>query len=72
MNVWRDELYSLYCLLTVIIAHFNSTYNPSLSPSTHSSLQPFFPAFQRVKHHNILQLVDAFETKKEYFLFLEL
>ncbi|XP_010792900.1 caM kinase-like vesicle-associated protein [Gymnodraco acuticeps] len=25
-----------------------------------------------VKHHNILQLVDAFETKKEYFLFLEL
>lgn len=26
----------------------------------------------RVKHHNILQLVDAFETKKEYFIFLEL
>ncbi|CAJ1050604.1 caM kinase-like vesicle-associated protein [Xyrichtys novacula] len=25
-----------------------------------------------LKHHNILQLVDAFETKKEYFLFLEL
>ncbi|KAM3878081.1 caM kinase-like vesicle-associated protein [Diretmus argenteus] len=25
-----------------------------------------------VKHHNILQLVDIFETKKEYFLFLEL
>ncbi|XP_029288247.1 caM kinase-like vesicle-associated protein [Cottoperca gobio] len=25
-----------------------------------------------VKHHNILQLVDAFETKKEYFIFLEL
>ncbi|AWP02674.1 putative RNA-binding protein 6-like isoform 3 [Scophthalmus maximus] len=25
-----------------------------------------------VKHHNILQLVDTFETKKEYFLFLEL
>ncbi|XP_071751359.1 caM kinase-like vesicle-associated protein [Centroberyx gerrardi] len=25
-----------------------------------------------VKHHNILQLVDVFETKKEYFLFLEL
>ncbi|XP_069000990.1 caM kinase-like vesicle-associated protein [Embiotoca jacksoni] len=25
-----------------------------------------------VKHHNIIQLVDAFETKKEYFLFLEL
>uniref|UniRef100_A0A8P4KE54 CaM kinase like vesicle associated n=1 Tax=Dicentrarchus labrax TaxID=13489 RepID=A0A8P4KE54_DICLA len=25
-----------------------------------------------IKHHNILQLVDAFETKKEYFLFLEL
>ncbi|XP_078479210.1 LOW QUALITY PROTEIN: caM kinase-like vesicle-associated protein, partial [Lampetra planeri] len=24
------------------------------------------------KHHNILQLVDVFETKKEYFLFLEL
>lgn len=26
----------------------------------------------RVKHPNILQLVDVFETKKEYFLFLEL
>ncbi|XP_056293722.1 caM kinase-like vesicle-associated protein [Pseudoliparis swirei] len=25
-----------------------------------------------IKHHNILQLVDAFETKREYFLFLEL
>lgn len=25
-----------------------------------------------VKHHNILQLVDAYETKKEYFIFLEL
>ncbi|CAL8338203.1 unnamed protein product [Merluccius merluccius] len=25
-----------------------------------------------VKHHNILQLVDAFETKKEYFLFMEI
>ncbi|CAG5980241.1 caM kinase-like vesicle-associated protein [Menidia menidia] len=25
-----------------------------------------------VKHHNILLLVDAFETKKEYFIFLEL
>ncbi|KAM6980093.1 caM kinase-like vesicle-associated protein [Aplochiton taeniatus] len=25
-----------------------------------------------VKHHNILQLVDVFETKKEYFLFMEL
>lgn len=38
-----------------------------------SSLHPFpAPPFQRVKHHNILQLVDSFETKKEYFLFLEL
>lgn len=25
-----------------------------------------------MKHHNILQLVDSFETKKEYFIFLEL
>ncbi|XP_056156659.1 caM kinase-like vesicle-associated protein [Lampris incognitus] len=25
-----------------------------------------------VKHHNILQLVDVFETKKEYFIFMEL
>ncbi|KAF1391786.1 hypothetical protein PFLUV_G00045700 [Perca fluviatilis] len=25
-----------------------------------------------IKHHNILQMVDTFETKKEYFLFLEL
>ncbi|XP_061584515.1 caM kinase-like vesicle-associated protein [Cololabis saira] len=25
-----------------------------------------------IKHHNILQLVDAFETKREYFIFLEL
>ncbi|XP_061688222.1 caM kinase-like vesicle-associated protein [Syngnathoides biaculeatus] len=25
-----------------------------------------------IKHHNILQMVDAFETKKEYFIFLEL
>ncbi|XP_053723935.1 caM kinase-like vesicle-associated protein [Synchiropus splendidus] len=25
-----------------------------------------------IKHHNILQLVDVFETKKEYFIFLEL
>lgn len=33
---------------------------------------PPLPPFQRVKHHNILQLVDSFETKKEYFLFLEL
>lgn len=31
-----------------------------------------FPSILRVKHHNILQLVDAFETKKEYFIFLEL
>lgn len=29
-------------------------------------------SFLRVKHPNILQLVDVFETKKEYFLFLEL
>lgn len=36
------------------------------------SLHPPTPLFQRVKHHNILQLVDSFETKKEYFLFLEL
>lgn len=32
----------------------------------------FSCSLQRVKHHNILQLVDAFETKKEYFIFLEL
>ncbi|OCT83233.1 hypothetical protein XELAEV_18025770mg [Xenopus laevis] len=25
-----------------------------------------------VKHHNILQLVDVFETRKEYFIFMEL
>ncbi|KAM8917741.1 caM kinase-like vesicle-associated protein [Spinachia spinachia] len=25
-----------------------------------------------IKHHNVLQMVDAFETKKEYFVFLEL
>lgn len=26
----------------------------------------------RVKHPNILQLVDVFVTRKEYFIFLEL
>lgn len=31
------------------------------------------PSFScRVKHPNILQLVDVYVTKKEYFLFLEL
>lgn len=32
----------------------------------------FVTLLLRVKHPNILQLVDVFETKKEYFLFLEL
>lgn len=54
----------------VAALYFNAIYIHPFSPSCYS-LSPF-PAFQRVKHHNILQLVDAFETKKEYFLFLEL
>lgn len=28
--------------------------------------------FHRVKHPNILQLVDVYITRKEYFIFLEL
>lgn len=54
--------------VTGIIAYFNlSSYTkpPHLSPH-------LFFLIPRVKHHNILQLVDAFETKKEYFIFLEL
>lgn len=54
--------------VTGIIAYFNlSSYTkpPHLSPH-------LFFLILRVKHHNILQLVDAFETKKEYFIFLEL
>lgn len=35
-------------------------------------LLSFVTLILRVKHPNILQLVDVFETKKEYFLFLEL
>lgn len=42
------------------------TLSPLICPFT------FFSSILRVKHHNILQLVDAFETKKEYFIFLEL
>lgn len=50
--------------------HHLDSWHPSLClfcsflPATHHTL--------RVKHPNILQLVDVFETKKEYFLFLEL
>lgn len=50
--------------------HHLDSWHPSLClfcsflPVTHHTL--------RVKHPNILQLVDVFETKKEYFLFLEL
>lgn len=43
---------------------------PSLLPFTVSQFLSVSP--RRVKHHNILQLVDVFETRKEYFLFLEL
>lgn len=46
----------------------------SLHPS-HSFLLsslPLWPALSRVKHPNILQLVEVYETRKEYFLFLEL
>lgn len=32
----------------------------------------FWHIIPRVRHPNILQLVDVYETKKEYFLFLEL
>lgn len=30
------------------------------------------PSLCRVKHPNILQLVDVYITRKEYFIFLEL
>lgn len=42
-------------------------------PLTSILMSVFAPTLSlRVKHPNILQLVDVFETKKEYFLFLEL
>ena len=33
---------------------------------------PPAPFLHRVKHPNILQLVDVYITRKEYFIFLEL
>lgn len=42
------------------------------TPDTGIILFYFVTLILRVKHPNILQLVDVFETKKEYFLFLEL
>lgn len=33
---------------------------------------PPSPGRRRVKHPNILQLVDVYITRKEYFIFLEL
>lgn len=72
LNIWHEavKLYSC-CSLTLFIFHFNPTYIPPFPPRP-ITLVTLFPAFQRIKHHNILQLVDAFETKKEYFLFMEL
>ncbi|KAI4893866.1 hypothetical protein NFI96_015019 [Prochilodus magdalenae] len=44
--------------------------NEILILNIHTLSPALYP--RRVKHHNILQLVDVFETRKEYFLFLEL
>lgn len=52
------DFFSVSSLLPFTVSQFLSGF---LSVSPH-----------RVKHHNILQLVDVFETRKEYFLFLEL
>lgn len=38
----------------------------------HPTLTTDPPTVTRVKHPNILQLVDVFVTRKEYFIFLEL
>lgn len=40
-------------------------------PSIHP-LPPLSRGHYRVKHPNILQLVDVYITRKEYFIFLEL
>uniref|UniRef100_A0AAQ5ZZV1 CaM kinase-like vesicle-associated a n=1 Tax=Amphiprion ocellaris TaxID=80972 RepID=A0AAQ5ZZV1_AMPOC len=42
------------------------------SPSEVTDKYDLGQIVKSIKHHNILQLVDTFETKKEYFLFLEL
>ncbi|XP_051568453.1 caM kinase-like vesicle-associated protein isoform X2 [Myxocyprinus asiaticus] len=42
------------------------------SPSEVTDKYDLGQVVKSVKHHNILQLVDVFETRKEYFLFLEL
>lgn len=52
------DFFSLSTLLPFTVSQFLSCFL-SVSP-------------RRVKHLNILQLVDVFETRKEYFLFLEL
>lgn len=52
--------------------HTNHTSDIVLSLCVSLSVLCFVTRLLRVKHPNILQLVDVFETKKEYFLFLEL
>ncbi len=54
----NQDFFSLSTLLPFTVSQFLSCFL-SVSP-------------RRVKHLNILQLVDVFETRKEYFLFLEL
>lgn len=46
--------------------------HPEPRSGAHSGLTTGSPLAARVKHPNILQLVDVFVTRKEYFIFLEL
>lgn len=46
--------------------------HPPTQPSIHPSTATTIPGRRRVKHPNILQLVDVYITRKEYFIFLEL
>lgn len=61
----------VFKLLVQLTDISNMTHDIILSRVSLSVLC-FVSHLLRVKHPNILQLVDVFETKKEYFLFLEL
>lgn len=62
----NGDTFSKIILMTIIEVMITPQWQLNFVPSF------AFPCILRVKHHNILQLVDAFETKKEYFIFLEL
>lgn len=58
--------------LEIIITFIILIISPVGAVLTNVDYRAFVSHLLRVKHPNILQLVDVFETKKEYFLFLEL